>query len=256
MDLWVVVTGFIAGILIGSTGMGGGLFITPVLIFGLGVSPVTAIGSDLLFSSVTKMFGAWRHWRQKTIDFSLFKWVAVGSIPGTFTGTILLVWLRNIDAVLFQQLISQSLAIIFLVTSAVLIHQILKRNSNSRLSNQTSVAWIRITMLGFIIGILVTITSVGSGTLFMALFLFFYPNRTSGLVGTDILHGMLITGLAGIGHAILGTIDLTLTTNLLIGSIPGVLLGSWLVLRLPDRIIQIILVVVMIFSAVKLLLAF
>lgn len=253
MDISLIVSGVLVGIVIGATGMGGGLIMTPLLMFGFGVAPSIAVGTDLIFASVTKIFGAWQHWRQKTIDFKLLKNVALGSIPGTLVGIFVLRWAKTNLQIPFDVFISKALGIVFLIIAVVMVLQIFKKqktNTNRQISNMNPLV---VGIIGLLVGFLVAITSVGSGTLFIALLLFLYPYAASRLVGTDIIHGVLITGIAAMAHITLGTIDLLFAGKLLVGSIPGVLIGSKLSIKLPDRYIKFLLVCLLAASALKLL---
>lgn len=257
MDLLMVLSGLLVGMLIGSTGMGGGLVMTPLLIFGFHLPPSIAVGTDLIFASTTKVFGAWQHWRQKSIDYALLKWASLGSIPGTILGIFLLHLIQNNFGSQVDVFTTKVLAFAFLIISAVMLFQLFLKNPSkipSKMSPPKPEMNRGIILLcGSLIGLLVAITSVGSGTLFLALLFFFYPFSTTKLVGTDILHGVIITGLAGIGHASFGTVDWQVAGMLLAGSIPGVLLGSKLALRLPERWIRIILIGMLVISAAKLI---
>ncbi|MGX6442319.1 sulfite exporter TauE/SafE family protein [Neobacillus sp. K501] len=252
MDPWITISGLFVGILVGATGMGGGIIMTPLLLFGFGVSPAVAIGTDLIFASVTKSFGAWQHWRQKTLDFPLLLRVALGSIPGTMAGLILIYLLKEDEATL-NNFVTKSISVVFILISIVMLLQLYTKKyklpGKSILEMKTSV----LILIGFITGLLVAVTSVGSGTLFIALLLWLYPWKASALVGTDLLHGVLITGLAGLAHLYLGTIDYVLVVQLIAGSIPGVLIGSRITLKLPDLYIRLMLITMMLITSLILL---
>jgi uncharacterized membrane protein YfcA len=253
MDIWLSLSGFLVGMLVGLTGMGGGLIMTPLLILVFGIQPAVAVGTDLIFASVTKIFGAWEHWRQKTIDFHLLKYVAVGSIPGTMLGILLLMSMIDGGEAHLQWFISHALAVLFFCISLIMILQLFGRRTGGNLQENKGMNFWIISLIGLLIGLLVAITSVGSGTLFIALLLLIYPFSASRLVGTDIIHGLLITGLAGTAHIFLGTIDFDLVFPLLIGSIPGVILGSKITRKVPENMIRIILAVVLVISAIGLM---
>jgi uncharacterized membrane protein YfcA len=252
MDTWLMMSGFVVGMVIGVTGMGGGLIMTPLLMFGFGMAPAMAVGTDLIFAATTKIFGAWQHWRQKTIDISLLKRVAMGSIPGTLIGMVLLYRIKEFGGDQLDSFISKALAFVFLFIAIVMLMQMI-RNSGER-NNAASGrfhTW-NVIGIGFLVGLLVAITSVGSGTLFVALLLYLYPYSANRLVGTDILHGVLITGIAGIGHFFLGSVDVGMATGLLLGSIPGVLIGSKMSVKLPDTYIRLGIIGLLVASAAKL----
>jgi uncharacterized membrane protein YfcA len=253
MEIWLSLCGLFVGMMVGLTGMGGGLIMTPLLILFFGVQPAVAVGTDLIFASVTKIFGAWGHWRQKTIDFQLLKYVAVGSIPGTMLGILLLKSMINGNEAYLQWFISNALGVLFFCISFVMILQLFGRRTKGNVQeNKGMNLWI-ISLIGFLIGLLVALTSVGSGTLFVALLLLIYPFSASRLVGTDIIHGLIITGLAGTAHIFLGTIDFNLVFHLLIGSIPGVIFGSRITRKVPENMIRLVLAVVLVISAIMLM---
>ncbi|MEH7380574.1 sulfite exporter TauE/SafE family protein [Bacillus sp. JJ1533] len=252
MDIWIAISGLIVGLIIGATGMGGGIIMTPLLLFGFGVSPAVVIGTDLIFASVTKSFGAYQHWRQRTIDFNLLLRVAVGSVPGTLTGLLLLYFVKQEDQAGLNLFITKGISVAFILISIVMLLKLFVwKKSLFDGSKQVNITVL--ILIGFLTGFLVAITSVGSGTLFIALLLWLYPFKSSALVGTDILHGVLITGLAGLAHSFLGTIDYVLVLQLLSGSIPGVLIGSRITVKLPDLYIRILLITMMLVTSFILL---
>jgi uncharacterized protein len=252
MDIWMILCGFFVGILIGGTGMGGGLLITPLLIFGFKLTPSEAVGTDLIFAAVTKFFGTWQHWKQKTIDYILLKWVCHGSIPGMAFGLLFLNLIKNM--MFLNLFISRSLGYVFILISIFMVIQLLKQDKKTSTNSftESKKRWV-IIAIGFCIGFLVSITSVGSGTLFMAVIFFLYSTSVPNLVGTDLLHGVIITGLAGIAHYSIGSIDISAVGNLLVGSLPGVILGSKMAFKLPKLYLQILLIIMMLVSAIKLL---
>lgn len=252
MDLWITISGLFVGLLIGATGMGGGIIMTPLLLFVFGVSPAVAIATDLIFASVTKSFGVWQHWRQKTLDFPLLLRVAVGSIPGTLAGLFLIYLLKENEATL-NMFVTKSISVVFILISIVMLLQLYSKKKVARVKGFSEMRTSFLIAIGFLTGFLVSITSVGSGTLFIALLLWMYPWKASSLIGTDLLHGVLITGLAGLAHSYMGTIDYVLVLQLLAGSIPGVLIGSRITVKLPDLYIRIVLILMMMITSFVLL---
>jgi uncharacterized membrane protein YfcA len=255
MNGWLILSGALVGLIVGATGMGGGVIMTPLLLFVFGVPPKMAVGTDLIFATTTKLFGAWQHFQQRTIDFDLLKKVLLGSVPGTLAGMALLGWIERSYGDALDLFIKKTLGGAFLLIALVMVWQLIR--GRNKMEDQAEEGRVLkrsvLAPLGFLIGFLVAITSVGSGTLFMAMLLSVYPFAIARLVGTDIVHGVTITAIASIGHSILGTIDMSLTGNLLVGSIPGVLLGSRLSRRLPERVIRLVLVVLLVLTACKLL---
>lgn len=248
MDLWITISGLFVGILVGTTGMGGGIIMTPLLLFVFGVPPAVAIGTDLIFASVTKTVGSLQHWRQKTLDFKLLLRVALGSIPGTLAGLYLIFLLKENEATL-NMFVTKSISVVFILISIVMLLQLYAKKKTTAVRDSSELKTSILMAIGFLTGFLVAITSVGSGTLFMALLLWIYPWKASTLVGTDLLHGVLITGLAGLAHTYLGTIDYVLVLQLLAGSIPGVLIGSKITVKLPDLYIRIVLITMMMITS-------
>jgi uncharacterized membrane protein YfcA len=253
MDLWVAISGLLVGMMIGATGMGGGIVMTPILLFVFGVPPAVAIGTDLIFAAVTKSFGALQHWRQRTLDFPLLRRVALGSVPGTVIGLSLIYFLQRENEAALNLFVTKSISVVFVLISVVMLLQLFMRKKGSAFDGLSEVRASTLVMIGFLTGLLVAVTSVGSGTLFIALLLWLYPWKASALVGTDLLHGVLITGLAGAAHSYLGTIDGELVLQLLAGSIPGVLIGSRITVTLPDLYIRIVLILMMMITSFMLL---
>jgi len=235
VDPLVIVFGLGVGILIGMTGIGGGSLMTPLLIIFAGVKPVTAIGTDLAYGAVTKTLGGWRHLRKGTVDLGVSAWLACGSIPGSLVG----VWLVNrlhraygdrIDGTL---LISVGAALIVVAVSllyrALFMPRLVARERHEvTLTGGTKATAVAI---GLVLGLILGLTSVGSGALIgLALILVFRltPHR---VVGTDVFHAAVLLYVAGFAHFLSGNVDLVLMANILIGSLPGVLIGTHLVTR-------------------------
>ncbi|UOF91936.1 sulfite exporter TauE/SafE family protein [Fodinisporobacter ferrooxydans] len=246
MDLKVTIGGWVVGFLVGITGMGGGLIMTPLMIFVFGVSPSIAVGTDLVYSSITKLFGAMQHWRQQTIRFSIVKLLALGSVPGALLGVSILDALRRVfSANDFQHIISDGLGITYLgLTGWMVWNMVRKRNAENDVSIRAAYARDpgrqkrHTVLLGFVGGMLVGLTSVGSGTVFMAALLVMYPLPAAQLVGTDILQAVIVTGTAGLAHAAIGNVNIHMVLQLLLGSIPGILMGSRISKKIPDAAIR------------------
>src|SRR3954462_11812158 len=249
MDPLVIVFGFGVGILIGMTGTGGGSLMTPLLILFAGIHPTVAIGTDLAYGAVTKSLGGWRHLRKGTVDLGVSKWLAFGSVPGSVAGVIVLeVWLKHSPSVLLT-----GVAIALLVVSlSMLFRALFLRAAVERERHAvvlTDAVKVRAVALGALLGFLLGLTSVGSGALIgLALILVFRltPHR---VVGTDVFHAALMLWAAGIAHAIGGNIDYGLMGTILIGSIPGVVIGEHYVHRVPAAALRPVLGCVMLGSA-------
>jgi uncharacterized membrane protein YfcA len=238
MDWLTSLSGFIVGVIVGLTGVGGGSLMTPLLVLAFGVAPATAVGTDLLYAAITKAGGMYVHDRQGTIDYRIAGLLGLGSVPLAIVTTIALHLIAPAPGAL-AALIKATLGSALLLTAAALIF----KNKLATLSpvqgwtpRKVSAATV---LVGAVLGVLVTISSVGAGAVGVAALIFLYPGRpTVRIVGTDIAHAVPLTLVAGLGHASLGTVDLTLLAALLIGSIPGVMLGSALSRKLPERILR------------------
>ena len=237
MDPLVILFGLGVGILVGLTGIGGGSLMTPLLILVVGTSPTVAIGTDLAYGAVTKTLGGWRCWRQRTVDMRLSTWLAVGSVPGALVG----VWaLERLEAAYgegFEPYLLAALAgALLLVSVAILVRALFmprlveQERDTAELDGRRKAVTVAIgAVLGFILGL----TSVGSGALIgLALILVFKltPRR---VVGTDVFHAAVLLWTAGLAHWAGGNIDFGLMANILIGSLPGVWIGTSLLTRTP-----------------------
>jgi len=258
MDLRISTLGFIVGLLVGLTGMGGGALMTPALIL-LGLArPAIAVGTDLVWGTLTKAVGAFVHCRQKTVDFAIVKRLAIGSIPGALAGLALLAVLHKHGDQAMDRAIVHLLAIALMcVALSLFIRTFRGRVSPLETSSASLVhngpAWLT-SVLGGVVGFLVSLTSVGSGSLIVACLVVLYPRATMRrIVGSDILHALLLVGVSALGHLGLGSIDFPLLGALLIGSIPGVWLGSRMNAVVPERVLQPILATTLFFLGYKLL---
>ena len=230
MDPLVVLFGLGVGILIGLTGIGGGSLMTPLLILVVGVQPVVAIGTDLAYGAVTKTVGGWRHLRKGTVDLGVSKWLAFGSVPGAVTGVVLLERLE-IDVSVLLSLVAVALMI---VAIAVLARAVFVRVPRERTqvpldarSKATAVA------IGAVLGLLLGLTSVGSGALIGPALILLFRLTPRRVVGTDVFHAAILLWAAGLAHWVGGNIDFALMGTILLGSIPGVWIGTALVDRVP-----------------------
>jgi uncharacterized membrane protein YfcA len=254
MSLGIIVMGFLVGSLVGLTGVGGAALLTPVLIL-LGIHPSIAVGTDLAYNSITKFFGSLQHWRQKTINLKLVKYLAIGSIPSA----ILAVGVLH----LFDSFFHNQELVIKHALGYVLILVAFATIAKTFLMNKFE--WNRIQMkplyekrsltiaIGAVVGFIVGLTSIGSGSLFALAMLYLYKMTPSELVGTDIAHAFLLVTSAGIIHAGIGNVNYMLVLNLLLGSIPGVVLGSTLSSKLPTKPLRAILAIMLLISGIKLL---
>lgn len=252
MDPLVVLFGLGVGLLVGATGIGGGSIMTPILILVLGTSPVVAIGTDVAYGAVTKTLGGWRHLRQGTVDTGVAGWLAVGSIPGALVG----VWLvdrlasRMGDAVLTFVGVALLLAALGVFTRAALRRARAREVVTVRFSaRQRAVAVGGGAVLGLILGL----TSVGSGALVAPVLILVFGLTPMRVVGTDVAHAAMLLWAAGLGHLVAGNIDFGLMGNILLGSLPGVWVGASLVPRLPSDGLRWVLVCVLVASSIGVL---
>lgn len=253
IDILIVVFGLGVGVLVGLTGIGGGALMTPLLVLFGGISPVVAIGTDLAYGAVTKTVGGWKHLRSGLVDLGVSKWLAVGSVPGSLLGVFAVDRLhaRYGDGIDDALLISIAVALVIVaatvLTRALFMPKLAERERESvGLTRRTKSGAIAI---GFTLGAIVGLTSVGSGALIgLALILIFRltPHR---VVGTDVFHAAILLWVAAIAHGIGGNVDLLLMANILIGSLPGVWVGTALLTRVPAHGLRPVLGCVLLASA-------
>lgn len=258
MEWGYTLSGFVIGFIVGVTGVGGGSLMTPLLIMVFNIPPATAVGTDLLYAALTKSGGAWVHGRRGTVHWQLVGRLAMGSVPATLI-TILI--LNTVDAAneLLSEIITTTLGMALLLTAiALLFRQQLIQMAKAHFG--FLVEWrnryiVAVTILiGAILGVLVTITSVGAGALGMVMLLMLYPRMPAvTLVGSDIAHAVPLTLIAGLGHAYMGTVDYVLLASLLLGSLPGIYFGSHVGGYIPDRILRPILATILSIIGVKLI---
>ncbi len=236
VDFLYPVAGLAVGFLVGLTGVGGGALMTPLLIFGFGFSPAVAVGTDLLYAAITKAGGIWVHARQATVDWRIVRRMAAGSLPAAM---LTLWWLGLLDTHTSEaeQLITTTLGLALIFTAgALLFRQRLRAFSGGWVARHQLVITVAV---GAVLGVMVTLTSVGAGALGAAALFWLYPRLSAvRVVGTDIAHAVPLTAVAGIGHWQMGSVDWMLLGALLIGSLPGIYLGSRLSALMPDRILR------------------
>ena len=252
-----VLSGFAVGFLVGMTGVGGGSLMTPLLILLFHVHPVTAVGTDLIYASVTKTGGSLVHGINKTIDWRIVRRLASGSIPASLL-TLGLLWLLKIDQAAYSALVTKVLGVALLCTAAALLFRRRLLATYSKrvgvLSEQRTRGYT--VAVGVALGVLVTISSVGAGALGVTALLLLYPELPAvKIAGSDIAHAVPLTLVAGMGHLASGGVDATVLVSLLCGSVPGIMLASMFAPRLPDRTLRIILAVTLTLVSVRLLYA-
>ena len=232
--------GFSVGLLVGLTGVGGGSLMTPLLVLAFGFHPATAVGTDLLYAAATKTIGTAVHGRRGTVDWQVVGRLASGSVPATIL-TLLVLAKIGVAMNGAEHVITVTLGIALIGTAvAMLFRQNIVGRFGGRGASMSDarVQWLTVA-LGAALGILVSLSSVGAGALGMTALLILYPGLpTSRLVGSDIAHAVPLTLIAGTGHWIIGSVDLALLMSLLIGSIPGIVVGSLISTRVSERFLR------------------
>jgi hypothetical protein len=251
LNPYLTLTGLLVGFLVGLTGMGGGALMTPILIIFFGFKPTMAIGTDVTYAAVTKWFGAWRHRKQGSVDLPLSLWLAAGSIPMALVGVSLVDYLKNNYGDVLDSILYRALGTALVAVSALLVVRVVMKIDKQHRRENVPLSWKRklaTVAIGAGTGFVIGLTSVGSGT-FLAIFLIvFYPLTTDRIVGTDIFHAALLLTVTGVAQWSVGNVDLYMVAALLMGSIPGVILGSHLTLMAPTRVLRICLAVVLFLS--------
>ena len=264
MDLPYIFSGFLVGMLVGVTGVGGGSLMTPLLVFLFGFQPAVAVGTDLLFAAITKTSGVWvHHGKHGSVNWKVVGLMAIGSLP---FAVITIFVIRHLISIGQQTsgLITYALGIALILTAcALLVRSYLLRNSE-RVIDPAGIVGGRFDKLqvpatilvGAVLGVLVTLSSVGAGAMGTIAILFLYPRMsTLKVIGTDLAHAIPLTAVAGIGHWSLGHVDFTLLGSLLIGSVPGIWIGSHLSAKIPEKILRPILASILLLIGVKFVLA-
>lgn len=252
MDITLPVTGFAVGVLIGLTGMGGGALMTPFLIVVLGTRPVVAVGTDLAYGAITKLVGAYLHWRQGTVDLRLALRLAAASVPA---GLLAVLGLRLFpDAMQADHAVRRALGVVLVAVALLLLARL-----RGALPPPLPGRWRRPLEgggtygAGAIIGALVGFTSVGSGSLLVPFLVSVFPLAAARVVGTDVFHAAMLVTATAAAHAQAGTVDWPLASALLVGSVPGVAVGSWMTTRLPSRVVRAGLAALLLATGVNLL---
>jgi uncharacterized protein len=256
VDPLLIPFGFGVGFLVGMTGMGGGSLMTPLLILVFGTAPVTAVGSDITYAAATKTVGGWRHLRLRTVNLGLCFWLALGSVPAAISGVWLIEWLHDRHGDDLDDIVLTMLAVALIVVGmVVLVRAVFMNGATSRerehfeLTRRDKVAAVAIgASTGFVIGL----TSAGSGTLIAVFLIAFYRMVPRRVVGTDVFHAAILLWAAAVAHVIGGNVDFGLVGAILVGSIPGVWIGSHLSVKLPSGVLRVALGTVMIAAALAL----
>jgi uncharacterized protein len=233
-------SGFVVGLLVGLTGVGGGSLMTPILVILFGFPATTAVGTDLLYACITKGVGTAVHGFSRTVEWPIVLRLAIGSVPGTALTIIVLSRYQKQSAAVSTTL-TTVLGCALILTAASIIFRRLILNALAEFttkltSRQTTLLTIT---LGAVLGVLVSLSSVGAGAIGVTFLLILYPKLPAGkIVGSDIAHAVPLTLVAGVGHWLLGSVDALLLASLLIGSIPGIVIGSYVSARVPDKLLR------------------
>jgi uncharacterized membrane protein YfcA len=248
-----ILIGFVVGTLIGLTGLGGGVLLLPLLIFGLKIPAIIAVGSDALFNFITKIPSSAVHLSKGNVRRKVVLAMAVGSIPGSILGVNLLQHLRVLYGAGVNNFIKVAVGILLIIIPILLL---LQRRIEDHMANRppTAKSFAGMAIIGLVGGFLVGMTSVGSGSIIMMLLLLFYSYPPKVMVGTDITHAVILTGVTSLLHWRLGNVNLPLVGCLLIGSIPGGLIGSYLSTRVPVLWLRRILCVILLATGARMLL--
>ena len=256
--------GLLVGFLVGLTGVGGGSLMTPFLVTVVGVPAPTAVGTDLTFATLTKLTGSFQHFRQRSVNLEVAVFLGMGSIPAGLLGVGTLEWIKGAyDPAMVESIMISIIAVTLVVVGVSLIFReyfmperkkSLKPGAwdgKGRMSRRRRMSTI---LLGAFGGYLVGLTSIGSGSVMAVLLLLFYPIAPAVIVGTDITHATVLSFVVGIAHMTQGNVDFGLAGTLLLGSIPGVLIGSRLAPYIPGKPLKAILAIMLIFVGMRLLL--
>ncbi|MEO5862978.1 MAG: sulfite exporter TauE/SafE family protein [Burkholderiales bacterium] len=243
MDWLYPLSGLLVGLIVGLTGVGGGSLMTPLLVLGFGISPATAVGTDLLYAALTKAGGTVAHQQKSNINWRIVGLLGAGSVPAAII-TVYVLHALGTQSKAFNSIITTTLGVALILTAlSIILRGLFQKQDDGReflrtlaISRGTAINTV---IVGLTLGVLVTVSSVGAGALgTLALFLLYPRLSARQVVGTDIAHAVPLTLIGGLGHAALGTVDFTLLGSLLLGSLPGIWLGSHLSSHVPERILR------------------
>jgi len=241
-ELGCVVAGLVVGFIVGMTGVGGGSLMTPILLW-FGINPATAVGTDLLYAAITKSTGVWVHKKNDNIDWGVTGWLTLGSVPAV-AATLWFLGTLHAAPEAMNSVIKHALGVVLLLTAlAVFFKQRLLDFAHRRAGGHYQPQGVKLNSLtvltGIVLGTMVALTSIGAGALgTVALFILYPLLPTRRLVGTEIAHAVPLTLVAGLGHASMGNMDWGVLGWLLVGSLPGIYIGSQLTGRVPDSVLR------------------
>jgi len=248
------ISGFAVGLLVGLTGVGGGSLMTPLLILLFGMHPAAAVGTDLLYAAATKSAGSVVHGFNRTVDWRVVRRLAAGSVPMTIVSISVLSYL-DINGPGTRQLIGWVLALALLLTAVTLIFRNRIVARYAPIMGALPPTWLAVltVIVGGVLGVLVSISSVGAGAIGVTALVLLYPTLpTARIVGSDIVHAVPLTLVAGVGHWFLGSVDWQVFTALILGSVPGILIGSYAASRFPETALRVVLALTLLAVAAKL----
>jgi uncharacterized membrane protein YfcA len=235
------VSGFVVGMLVGLTGVGGGALMTPLLVLLFGIHPTTAVGTDLLYASITKTGGTLVHGLSNTVDWKITRRLALGSVPATALTLLALGYVNHGGEEEASGLITTVLGFALILTAIALVFRKWILDFFATRVGEFGEERTRFltVVLGALLGVLVSLSSVGAGAIGVTVLLILYPRLpVARIVGSDIAHAVPLTLIAGVGHWFLGSIDWSLLGSLLVGSLPGIAIGSYITTRVPDRVLR------------------
>ncbi len=247
------IAGFVLGLCVGLTSMGGAALMAPFLILFVGMRPVMAVGTDLAYGAITKLVGAGVHWHEDTIDFAVVKRLAIGSVPGGIIAALAVAYLP-VHGYPVDTVLRRAIGIVLLIVGVVVFGQLALADRLRRPWQQS--AWLQgagTTAFGAAAGFAVGLSSIGSGSLITPFLMLAYPLAPARVVGTDLFHAAILVTATAAVHAANGSVDWTLVSALLLGSVPGVIIGSWLSPRLPVSVLRFGLASVLLTSGLKLI---
>ena len=261
-DVAQIISGFLVGLLVGLTGVGGGSLMTPILVFIFGYAPKAAVGTDLLFAAITKGGGVFiHHGKHRSVEWKIVGQLCLGSIPAAL---LVIYLLQNVfdkdESITAVITFSLGIALIFTSLSLFIRNRLIARRKQDETAVERILHRERFgrwqgaltTLVGLVLGVLVTLSSVGAGALGTVALLFLYPRlATVRIVGTDLAHAIPLTAVAGLGHMQMGNVDLGLLGALLVGSLPGIAFGSYLSAKVPERVLRPILASLLMIIGIK-----
>lgn len=259
-EILYILSGFVVGFIVGMTGVGGGSLMTPLLVLGFGIKPAIAVGTDLLYAAITKSGGIFVHHAKGNIQWDVLILLSLGSVPAAVFSLLVLNNFEN-AGVNYDHIIMTTLSFALILTALFLFsrnkiqHYVVNAEMESLKNLHRRFRKPATVISGILIGILVTISSVGAGVIGAAILFILYPRmKTIQIAATDLAHAVPITAIAGLGHAHIGTVDYLLLGTLLIGSLPGIYLGSHFGSFLPEKIMRPLLATMLLAIGVKLVL--